>query len=220
VSAGEASGSGSTGSATAALRLLGRNTSSNVQKVAWCLVELGLRYERENYGGAFAGNDQPAYLELNPNGLVPTLIDGDVVVWESNTITRYLCNRCAPTPLYPLDPGERSNVERWMDWQLSRIGEVFGPMYRALIREQRTAADVEPLRVKAAQLMAMLDSTLSSRSYLAGPGLTLADITLGPFAYRWFELPIARPGLPALRRWYEALQSRPAYREHVMVPMQ
>ena len=202
------------------LRLLGRNTSSNVQKVAWCLAELGVGYEREDIGGPFAGNEQPAYLELNPNGLVPTLIDDDIVVWESNTIVRYLCNRDAHTTLYPLEAGARSQVERWMDWQLSRIGEVFGPMYRALIREKRTAADVEALRVRAAQLMGMLESSLGTCAFIAGAELTLADIALGPFVYRWFELPIERPALPALRRWYERLQSRPAYREHVMLPMQ
>jgi glutathione S-transferase len=207
-------------SGTSALRLLGRNTSSNVQKVAWCLVELGVPYEREDYGGPYAGNDRPEYLQLNPNGLVPTLIDGNLVVWESNTIVRYLCNRYGPTPMYAVDAAARSNVERWMDWQLSRIGEVFGPMYRALIREKRTAADVEPLRVRAVQLMAILEQALEGRAFLAGPELTVADIVLGPFVYRWFELPIARPDMPALRAWYERLQSRRPYREHVMLPMQ
>lgn len=203
-----------------ALRLLGRNTSSNVQKVAWCLSELGVAYEREDYGGPYAGNDRPEYLQLNPNGLVPTLIDGDVVVWESNTIVRYLCNRYGPTPLYPLDAAARSNVERWMDWQLSRIGEVFGPMYRALIREKRTAVDVEPLRIRAVPLMGMLESALEARAFVAGPELTLADIILGPFVYRWFGLAIERPEMPALRAWYGRLQSREGYRKHVMLPMQ
>src|SRR3989337_2242200 len=100
------------------LRLLGRNTSGNVQKVIFLLEELGTPYTREDYGRQFNNTQDPAYLKLNPNGKVPTLVDGDVVVWESNTILRYLCNKQKNDALYPSDLAVRSEVERWMDWLL------------------------------------------------------------------------------------------------------
>jgi len=98
------------------LKIWGRTTSSNVQKVLWCCAELGLEYERVDLGGPFGGNQDPEYLALNPNGLVPTVKDGDLVMWESNTICRYLCTTHNGERLYPTAPAIRTHVERWMDW--------------------------------------------------------------------------------------------------------
>ena len=98
------------------LKIWGRTTSSNVQKVLWCCAELGLEYERVDLGGPFGGNQDPEYLALNPNGLVPTVKDGDLVMWESNTICRYLCTTHGGERLYPKDPAARTHIERWMDF--------------------------------------------------------------------------------------------------------
>src|ERR1051325_1839171 len=102
------------------LRVLGRGTSGNVQKVVWLLEELGASYKREDYGRQFNNTADAAYLALNPNGKVPTLVDGDTVIWESNTILRYLAAK-AGSKFYPADPAARSQVERWMDWQLASL---------------------------------------------------------------------------------------------------
>jgi glutathione S-transferase len=195
--------------------LLGRDTSSNVQKVLWCLRELGVPFQRQDYGGLHGGTDDARYLRLNPNGTVPTLIDDDRVVWESNTILRYLCNRYGPTDLYPADAFARTRVERWMDWQLGTLSVAFLPLYRALVREGRAAHEVESMRARSAALFTLLDGALADVPFLAGAHLTLAEIALGPFVYRWLALPIERPHLPRLAAWYGRFESRPAFRDEV-----
>jgi glutathione S-transferase len=203
------------------LRLLGRNTSSNVQKVLWLLAELGIPCERVDYGGPFGGNKDPAYLKLNPNGVVPTLIDGETVVWESNTILRYIANRFGPTPLYPAEAAPRALCERWMDWQLGALNAPITQLYIALIRtpaDQRNPHAVATLTAQVGAHFKLIDGWLEGRTYLAGDDLTLADIALGMFAYRWFTLEVVRgPDLTRVNTWYARLQARPAYREHVMI---
>ena len=108
------------------LKIWGRASSSNVQKVLWCCAELDIEFERVDVGGPFGGNRDPEYLAMNPNGLVPTVKDGDLVMWESNTICRYLAATRNGEHLYPRDPAARTHVERWMDWQLAVIGAADG----------------------------------------------------------------------------------------------
>lgn len=203
------------------LKVLGRSSSHNVQKVMWCLAELGLACERVDIGGPYGGNRDAAYLALNPHGVVPTLLDGETVVWESNTILRYLCSR-HPGRLYPPEAVPRSEVERWMDWQLGTLAPAIVPLYQAIVRtlpERRDAGAIEAHRSRTAAAIARLDAALADRAFVAGSALTLADICLGPSAYRWFALPIRRDETPALRRWYETLTQRPAYRDHVMLEL-
>jgi glutathione S-transferase len=199
------------------VRLLGRATSSNVQKVLWCLRELGVPFAREDYGGMHGRTRDEAYLRLNPNGKVPTLIDRDTVLWESNTILRYLCNRYGPTALYPIEPALRAGVERWMDWQLGTLAEAFLPLYRALVREGRTGSDVTALRERSAALFALLNDALGDSPFLAGAQLSLAEIALGPLVYRWLALPIERPDLARLAAWYGRFEMRPAFRDEVAI---
>ncbi|HEX4583339.1 MAG TPA: glutathione S-transferase family protein [Burkholderiaceae bacterium] len=199
------------------LRVLGRYTSSNVQKVLWCLGELRQPFQREDYGGPFGRTNDPEYLRFNPNGTVPTLVDGNLVIWESNTIVRYLCNKFPKSPLYPADAVQRALAERWMDWQLGSVAVQFLPLYRGLVREQRRAEELEAARQRTASLLAVLDAALAQREYLNGPELTVADIALGPTVYRWYELPISRESMPNLQGWYERLSHRPAFRDSVMV---
>jgi glutathione S-transferase len=198
-------------------RVLGRRTSSNVQKVLWCLAEMGHAFEQEDYGGPFGKTRDAAYLQMNPNATVPTCIDGDVVLWESNTILRYLCNTERCETLYPADTIRRAMVERWMDWQLGTIGDCFGRLYRGLVRERRSAADLETERFACARFIAILDDALANQAFIAGDALTLADIVLGPTIYRWLALDIARDDLTHVASWYERLTLRSAYRDYVMV---
>ena len=134
------------------LKIWGRATSSNVQKVLWCCAELGLEFERVDVGGPFGGNRDPEYLAMNPNGLVPTVKDGDLVMWESNTICRYLATTRNGEHLYPRDPAARTHVERWMDWQLAVIGAPMGQLLFGLVRstpETRDPAAIEGARRRA-----------------------------------------------------------------------
>ncbi|KEQ53857.1 glutathione S-transferase family protein [Sphingobium chlorophenolicum] len=203
------------------LKILGRRTSANVQKLLWQLVEMGIPFEREDYGGEFGGNKSEDFLRLNPNGVVPTLIDGDAVIWESNTILRYVANRYGPTPLYPADAAARADCERWMDWQLGTLNLTMTPLYIALIRtpaEKRDMAALQRLEDKAEELFALLDRALADRDYLGGDTLTLGDIANGMFAYRWYELPVRRGAPKAnLKRWYDRLTGRPGFQQHIMI---
>ena len=200
------------------LKIWGRTTSSNVQKVLWCCAELGLEYERVDLGGPFGGNQDPEYLVLNPNGLVPTVKDGDLVMWESNTICRYLCTTRNGERLYPKDPVARTHVERWMDWQLAVIGPPMGQLLFGLIRTQpevREQGAIEAARRRALTAWTIVDDELRGRQYLGGDQLTLAEIALGTQIYRWFAFPIERPALANLRAWYDRLYERPGFKTHI-----
>ncbi len=200
------------------LRILGRANSSNVQKVLWCCAELGLPFQREDYGGPFGKNREPPYLALNPNGLVPTVVDGDLVIWESNTILRYLAAKNSSETLYPSRPGPRSHCDRWLDWQLSVIGPPAGAVFLALVRtpeEQRDAKALQANRDKLAAAMAILDAQLAKTPFVAADRFTVADIPLGIIAYRWFELPIQREEFPNVQAWYERVAAREGFRKYV-----
>lgn len=202
------------------LKIWGRKTSSNVQKVLWCCSELGLPYDRIDLGGPFGGNNDPQYLAKNPNGRVPTVEDGDLVIWESNTICRYLATMHGGERLYPKDPAARTHVERWMDWQLASAAAPMGTLLQQLVRakpEARDAAAIEAARRQALAAWTIADGALANRPYLAGNALTLAEITLGTLIYRWHTLAIERPELKNLTAWYERLRKNEGFRTHIEI---
>lgn len=200
------------------IEVLGRNTSSNVMKVMWAAAEIGLPVERRDVGGTFGGNDTSDYLALNPNGLVPTLRDGEVVLWESNVIVRYLAARHDSGGLWPDDPATRADGERWMDWQQTVLNPAFGPVFMGLIRTpepERDMAAIERAIETTGAKLAMLDAWLAKRPFVGGDRLTMSDIPPGPTVHRWFGMDIERRELPNLRAWYDRLLERPGFREHV-----
>jgi glutathione S-transferase len=202
-----------------ALTVLGRSNSSNVQKVMWLLDEIEQPCVRVDVGGQFGGNKDADYLAKNPNGVVPTLIHGEVVVWESNTILRYLANRFRANGLYPADSIERSMVDRWMDWQLSSLGPANRALFQRIIRtpvEQRRQDAIDEACDQNAELFGLLDRFLGRSEYLGGASFSIADIAVGPLAYRWFTLPVERPHFPNVKRWYDLLCGREAFRKHVI----
>jgi glutathione S-transferase len=204
------------------LKIWGRATSSNVQKVLWTCAELGVPFERVDWGGPFGGNKDPHYLALNPNGLVPTVEDGGLVIWESNTIIRYLCARHGGERLHPAEPARRTYVERWMDWQLSALTQPMAAMLLGYYRtppEKRDPAVLEASRLRALDVWRIVEAQLEHGEYLAGPALTLADICVGIWAYRWHVYPIERPSLPRLKAWYERLGTSPGFATHVARPL-
>jgi glutathione S-transferase len=204
------------------LRIWGRINSINVQKVLWCCGELGIPYERIDVGGPFGGNREPWYLRLNPNGLVPTISDGGFVLWESNTIVRYLAAKHGMGMLCPEDLAHRADADRWMDWQLGSLWANLRPAFIALVRtppENRDPAQIASSIEKTSGTWAMLDAHLAARDYVTGPAFTMADIPLGVTAYRWFSLNIARPPMPNLEAWYESLCARSFYKAKVMLPL-
>ena len=203
------------------LTLWGRLSSCNVQKAVWLLEELQLPYERVDAGGDFGGLDDPEYRAMNPHGRVPTLKDGDSVVWESEAILRYLAARYGAPQFWSDDPAARAAVDQWLAWTAASLYRDWIDLFWRRVRtppQQQDAAEIERLRQNTAARYAFLDSQLASRPFLAGDTFSLADIAAGMTLYRWYEMPIARPELPALRAWYERLLERPAYRKGVCLP--
>ncbi|MBI2359649.1 MAG: glutathione S-transferase family protein [Deltaproteobacteria bacterium] len=204
------------------IKIWGRKDSSNVQKVLWCCGELGLAFERVDIGGRFGGNKDKPYLDLNPNGLVPTIEDGSFVLWESNSIVRYLVDKYGQGKLLPSNSEARASANRWMDWQLTTIGPAFSPLYVGLVRtpkEKRDPAALGEALRKTASAWQIAERYLEKAPYFAGPELSIGDIPLGVWAYRWFNLPVERPNLPRLSAWYGRLTERVAYQTHIMIPL-
>ena len=203
------------------IKIWGRSSSSNVMKVLWCCTEIGEPYERVDWGGQFGGGDDPAYLAKNPNGRVPTVEDGGLVIWESNTIIRYLCATRGAETLYPKDPGRRTYVERWMDWQLAHPGNAMTTLFFGYIREPgtRTPAALEAARKDAIAIWRIVEHGLAAGPYLAGADFTIADIPVAILARRWFGFPIERPDLPRLKAWYDRVSVRPGFVTHVAGPL-
>ncbi|MBR0667121.1 glutathione S-transferase [Roseomonas hellenica] len=203
----------------APITIWGRASSSNVMKLLWLCEELALPYERIDAGGEFGRTRDPGYLAMNPNALVPTLVEADgFSLWESNAILRYLAATRAPgTAFHPADPRARADAERWMDWQLASLNAPMTPLFIGLVRtpsEKRDAATIAAARDRTEALWAIVDARLTDRSFMTGEALTLADIALGVYVHRWFALPIARREMPALAAWYARLLQREGFREH------
>ena len=200
------------------LQILGRKTSSNVQKVLWCCAELAIPFEREDVGGPFGGNDTPQYLAQNPNGLVPTIIDEGFVLWESNAIVRYLAAKHGRGTLYPGDERRTADADRWMDWQQTTLGPPMGILFRALSKSPPDAfplPEVDAAMIRASACWRILDAQLAHRAFVAGDSLTMGDIALGNAVHRWFRLPRERPALPHVEAYYARLNDRAPYRTHV-----
>jgi glutathione S-transferase len=206
------------------LRIWGRANSVNVQKVLWCLSELNLGYERIDAGMAFGRNHDPDYLAMNPNARVPTLVDGDFVLWESNSIMRYLVLAYAhASPIYPQQPKRRAGVDRWLDWTLSTVQPVDRPVFWALVRTPVGERDMVAIQKDAdaeAEVWRVADARLSTRRFIEGDDFTIADIALGAYARRWFGVEgVSKPELPHLERWFAQFASRPGFTQFVAPPM-
>jgi glutathione S-transferase len=206
------------------ITIWGRANSVNVQKVLWCLRELDLAYERIDAGMAFGKNREAEYLAMNPNGRVPTLVDGDFVLWESNSIMRYLVLAYRPqSPLYPQPAKIRASVDRWLDWTLSTLQPVDRPVFWGLVRtpvEQRDMTALQKHADAEAEQWKIVDASLERRRFIEGDDLTLADIALGAFARRWFGVEgIRKPKFVHLERWFGQFRERPGFQEFIAPPM-
>jgi glutathione S-transferase len=201
------------------IKIWGRNTSANVQKVMWAVSEIGLPHERIDVGGSFGGNREPAYLAMNPNGLVPTLQEEDgFLLWESNSIVRYLAAKHRAGVLEPSDPRARAQAQAWMDWQLSVLAPAITPGFIGLIRtspEKRNHAAIEESMKKTKAAVAILDAELGKNAYLAGDAFSYGDIPVAVMANRYRQLVPERPPLPNFERWFAEIAARPAFKDQV-----
>jgi glutathione S-transferase len=204
------------------LTVWGRKTSSNVQALMWCIGELGLPFRRHDAGHRYGGNDTGAFLEMNPNGTVPVLKDGNgEPLWETGAILRYLANRYGNAPFWPPDLETRTQIDKWAEWSKINIAMNFtAPVFWRVVRTPRQDRDQAAIGAAMAVLAGKFDiaeARLKRYAFLAGDDLTLADIQFGHVLYRYFDITIDRPEHPALRRYYDRLAERTAFREHVMV---
>jgi len=208
------------------LKIWGRLSSINVRKVVWCVQELGLAFERIEAGGKFGVVKTPAYRELNPNSLVPTIEDDALRLWESNVIVRYLCASHASGSLYPERLAARFDAERWMDWQQTTLNPAGRDAFMQWVRtpaDRRDAAVAQRSVQATESLLALLEAHLATRAFMAGDRLTMADIPIGCELHRWFGLPAAlyqRPAWPRLERYFAALRERPAARGVLDLPLE
>jgi len=190
------------------VRIIGKASSINVRKVLWACEEIGVAYTRE---------DSAPEMALNPNRLVPVMVDGDFVLWESNTILRYLANKWRATSLLPTEPRSRAEVERWIDWQATEFNTAWRYAFSALVRRNPAfddARQIEASKADWARMVGILDAVLSRQSHVAGDGFTLADIPIGLSVNRWFMTPMDKPAFPAVSAYYERLSRRPAFLDH------
>jgi glutathione S-transferase len=200
------------------LKILGKPVSINVRKVLWLCEELALHYELEPWGAGYRDTHVPEFLALNPNAMVPVVVDGDAVLWESNTICRYLAGRQGRDDLLPRDALARARVEQWMDWQAGELNNSWRYAFMGLVRRSDAHQDAGAIEASAAawnRHMAILEGQLAkSGDFVAGATFTLADIVLGLSVNRWFMTPIERPVLPHVQAYYDRLAARPGFRQH------
>ncbi len=203
------------------LKVLGRKNSSNVISVMFTIGELGLEHQRENYGGSFGGLDTLEYRAMNPNAVVPTIIDNGIVLWESNAIVRYLSATYGAGTLWPDQVSTRAIADQWMEWAKTTFYPQFMPVFFGMIRTAE--ADRDPVKIEQAVTatglkLEILERRLENNNFVAGASFSMGDIPLAPMLYRYFNLVIDRPSLPNIEAWYQRLSQRPAFQQHGMIP--
>ena len=197
------------------LKILGKASSINVRKVLWTCDELGLPFEREDWGSGFRATDTADYLALNPNAMVPVIRDGDFVLWESNAIIRYLAAAYGDGALLPAAPRERAKAEQWMDWQATELNNAWRYAFVALVRKNPAYADPAALAASVASWskhIGILEQQLAATgAYILGDAFSLADVPLGLSVNRWLMTPLQHPEYPAVAAYFERLSQRPAF---------
>lgn len=195
------------------LRIFGRVSSINVRKVLWCCAELAIPYTREDWGAGFRSTSDEKFLKLNPNGLVPVIDDDGFVLWQSNSILRYLA--ASAPELYPPEPRKRAMVDQWIDWQATELNDAWRYAFMNLVRRSPEHQDAKLRERSLAQwsrMMELLDVQLSATGgHVAGQAFTLADIPVGLSVHRWYSTPMARPDLRSVAAYYQRLKDRPAF---------
>lgn len=202
------------------LILWGRKSSANVQKPLWLIEEIGVAYERRDVGGRFGGLDTPQYGRMNPNRLIPVLQHGDLTLWESHAIVRYLAAVFSSGAIWPEDPRVRAEVDRWTDWTATTFQPAWVGAFWQVVRtpeSKRDKAAIEEAIKRTNACFAIMDAALAAHPFLAGEGLSYADIVAGVSLYRWYTMDIERAPFAHVEAWYKRLQERPAFKRGAMV---
>lgn len=200
------------------ITIFGKASSINVRKVLWACAELGIPFEREDWGSGFRETHTTEFLAMNPHGLVPVIRDHGFVLWESNTIIRYLASKYKGASLYPNQLQQRARIDQWIDWQASDLNSAWRYAFMALVRQSPAHRDNAQIAASVSawsKCMAVLDKQLEKTGgHVAGEAFSLADIPIGLSVQRWFSTPLAHPHLPAVSAYYDVLAQRPGYRDY------
>jgi glutathione S-transferase len=200
------------------LRIYGYAASINVRKVLWACAELDLTFEREDWAGPFRPTSDPAFRSLSPVGMVPVIDDNGTIIWESNTIIRYLASSRGRTDLLPADPGQRARTEMWMDWQASDFNNSWRVAFQGLVRKSTDYQDPGAIERSVATfngMVGIVDAQLAGTGgYICGPRFSLADIPIGLSIHRWRSIPANKPHLANVDCYYERLCERPGFRRY------
>lgn len=197
----------------------GRRNSVNVQKVLWALEELDVPYTRENVGGSFGGNQDADFLAMNPMGLVPVIRDGDVTMFESNAIVRYLAARFRAGVLRPSDHKSLAMAEQWMEWTQVNVSPAVTTLFINRVRSLPEARDVAAAAAaenKVAESLLVADAWIARHDWFAGHDFSFGDMAMGALLWRYMGIDCARPQMPHLMEWFEAVQAREPFRRAVM----
>ena len=201
------------------LKILGKAASINVRKVLWTCAEIGIPFEREDWGAGFRSTADPEFLRMNPNAMVPVIKDGDFVLWESNAICRYLCARHEREDLLPRAPQARAQVEKWMDWQISDLNNAWRYAFMAIARQSPLHQDAELLQrscVDWNRHMRVIEQHIATHTpFLAGSQFTLADIVIGLSIHRWKSTLLDHPSFPNIDDYFLRLGELPGFVAHV-----
>jgi glutathione S-transferase len=204
------------------IRVWGRRSSSNVQKVLWTLGELDLPFTREAVGGSFGGNREADFLRMNPNGLIPVILDGDVTMFESNAIVRYLSARYRAGVLRPKQAKALAAAEQWMEWQQSTFAPHVSTIFWNTARvpaAQKNAVAVTDAEKQIRSALVIADRHLSQHDWFAGERFSFGDIVMGVMFWRYAGVVPLLPDGQHLLEWFEAIKNREAFREHVKLPV-
>ena len=204
------------------ITIYGRATAWNVRKVLFFLEDVGLPYERLDYGRGFSPTNTPEFLALNPNAMVPVLADGDVVIWESHAILRYLAAKYGPDSYFPANLARRAIVDQWLDWKIAQVSPALRPLFfRYFLKMgEFTGREVQEAETECAKLFTILNGQLAKTgAYAAGGNITIADSSIGMAVHRWLTLPLNRPSLPQIDRYYETLSRLPSYEKTIRIGM-
>ena len=204
------------------IAIYGRATAWNVRKVLFFLEDVGIPYERLDYGRGFSPTNTPEFLALNPNALVPVLADGSTVIWESHTILRYLAAKNGPESYYPSNLERRALADQWLDWKIAHITQAIRPLFfrHFLKMGEFTDREVQEGEAECVRLFTILDGQLGKTgAYVTGSDITIADSSIGMAVHRWLTLPLKRPALPNVERYYETLSRLPSYGKTIKIGM-
>ncbi len=185
--------------------------SPHSHKALAVISHLGLEVEIEHHDFIAGELGMPDYLALNPNAMVPVLIDGAFTLWESNAIMQYLADKAVNTALFPRDPQRRADIARWQFWELAHFNKAFGALAFEAVAKPRLNlgptddAVVERARADLARFTPVLEQHLTGRRHVVGDGITIADYSILAFESYRQAVPFDWSPYPKLNAYFDRL---------------